>query len=304
MSSEGKSREAKRIAIYFALVGMSASFLVACASQSIPVTVSPTSFQSQIKPSKTSTPLPTTTPRPSITATAIPTTDEITLLASEFDVPAVCLFNYQVSKDRSWIGADCKLFRELITVEKSSGSKIVLPYQEIDEKAPSQFSTRPLGWSSDNQYFYFTTRCCEHEDNFNSNGPLYQFDIEKEVWNIVVHAVYEPFYFFSPDGERYVFLNHYLSDSSGLPEHLEIGMVDILSNENKRVVFRYIWGPLYDKPVYAWSENSDTFAIVLHRLITASEHTIESEKLLLRARFTKMDMELIEDFAINNLLEE
>jgi len=189
-------------------------------------------------------------------------------------------------------------------VEKSSGRKIVLPYQGIDEEAPSQFSTHPLSWSSDNQYFYFTTRCCEYEDIYNNNGSLYQFDIRKEAWSVVVHAAYEPFYFFSHEGERYVFLNHYPSDSSGLPEHLEIGMVNVLSKENKRVVFRYVWGPLYDKPIYTWSEKSDKFAIILHRLTTLSEHTIESDKVLLKVDFAKMNMELAEEFDITNLLEE
>jgi hypothetical protein len=301
MSSKKKSQAISRIVIFFVLAVMATTSLVACASQNISATISPTNSQIQIQPSKTSTSLPTTTPRPTITVTAIPTLDEITSLASEFGIPSVCLFSYHVSKARSWIGADCKLFRELIIVEKSSGKKIVIPYQEIDEEASGQFSTRPLSWSSDNKYFYFTTRCCENED---SNGSLYQFDIDKETWGILVHAVHEPFYFFSNNGERYVFLNHYLSDSSGLPEHLEVGMVNALLNTNNRIVFRYIWGPIDDKPIYVWSENSDKFAIILHRLTSIGEHTIESDEVLLKISFTKMDMELVEEFNRNNLLEE
>ncbi len=294
----------RQIATTVVLFGVVTIFLAACMSKDVSVTAYPLSSPTRSQLPDTSTPSPTETPKPTQTVTITSTTDKVVTLASEYNVPGACLFTYLESNDKVWIAADCKLFRELIMAEKSSGKKIVVPYQEIDEEAPGQFSTRPLSWSSDNRYFYFTTRCCEYEDIYNSNGSLYQFDIEKEIWGILVHAVYEPSYFFSLDGERYVFLNHFPSDSSGLPEHLEIGIVNVLLNKNKRAVFRYIWGPVYDKPIYAWSENSDKFAIILHRLITLSEHTIESDKVLLKISFTNMDMELVEEFDINNLLEE
>jgi len=305
MALKKKSRKIHRTAFDSLLSwGLAGILLTACASQKIVPTASPISTPTQKQPLETNTPTPTATPRPTMTIAPTSTFDKITELASNFDIPGVCLFTYFESGDQNWIGADCNLFREMIIAEKAPGNKFTIPYQEIDNEAPDYFSVRPLSWSSDNRYFYFTTRCCEYDDSSNSNGSLYQFDIEKETWNILVRAVYEPFYFFSHDGEQYVFLNHYLSESTGLPEHLEIGMVNIRLNENKRVVFRNIWGPIYDKPMYAWSEDGDKFAIILDRLTSLGEHTIESEDILLKISFTKMDMELVEEFDRDNLLEE
>jgi len=288
------------------LFGIMASILSACASQTtIPISTQTSTNIPTQRPFETSTPFPTLTPRPTLTIAPTSTLDNIAALASEFDVPAVCLFTgrYLVSKDQNWIGTDCKQNRELIIVDKLSREKITVSYKELDEETPENFSTRPLSWSSDNRYFYFTTRCCDHDDSYNSNGSLYQLDLEKESWRILVHAVYEPFYFFSNDGEQYVFLNHSPLDSSNSPDHLEIGMVDLLSNKNKRVVFRHLWGPLYDELIFAWSKNNDKFAIVLYRP-TFHPHEVTFNKEMLILDFNKMNMELVEEFNRNNLFGE
>ncbi len=110
----------------------------------------------------------------------------------------------------------------------------------------------------------------------------------------MVHAVYEPFYFFSNNGERYVYLNHHPLESSGYPEYLEIGMVDVLSNKNKRVVLKYYWGPLYDIPEYTWSSNGDQFSIVLEKIVAIHSDTIDFKKVRLKIDFKHWNMELVE----------
>ena len=303
MLREKKILSGRRVIFYaVCLLGFLASTLSACASQTaIPTQIS-TNIPTQ-RPLETSTPFPTLTPRPTMTIVPTATVDNIAALASDFEIPVVCLFTYRISNDRNWIAADCPLYRELVIANNSLGRKVVLPYQEIENEVPTNFSLRPLSWSSDNRFLYFTTRCCDYDDSYNSNGSLYQLDIDKESWRILVHAVYEPFYFFSNDGEQYVFLNHSPLDSSSSPEHLEIGMVDLLSNKNKRVVFRHLWGPLYDELIFAWSKDNDKFAIVLYRP-TFHPHEVTYNKEMLILDFNKMDMELVEEFNSRNLLGE
>jgi hypothetical protein len=275
------------------IFGFVAIIIVACSSDiSVTPTVNVLPTQTQFR--KTVTPTASETPRPTLTITSTPTVDKIAALASEFNIPAVCLFTYRVSNDQNWIGADCPLYRELIIANKFVRKSVFLPYQEIEKEASTNFSTRPLIWSSDNRYLYFTTRCCNYNDSDNSNGSLYRFDSEKESWSILVHAVYGPFYFFSDDGERYVYLNHQPLGDSGYPEHLEIGMVDVLSNRNKRLVLKYYWGPLYEKPEYTWSRNGDEFSIVLQKVIAVHPHTIDFKKVRLKINFSHWSMELEE----------
>ena len=287
MFSSREFRENRRIVRVNFILGIVAIFIVACSSE---ISVTPTfnvpPTQTQLP--KTVTPTFSETPRPTLTITPTATMDKIAALASEFNVPGVCLFNYRVSNDRNWIGGDCSLYKELIIANRSSEKKIILPYQEIEKEASTHFSTRPLSWSSDNRYLYFTTRCCEYDDSSNSNGSLYRFDSEKESWDILVHAVDEPFYFFSDDGEHYVYLNHYPR------EHLEIGMVAVLSNKSKRLVLQYYRGPLNETPEYTWSSNGDEFSIVLQKVVTISPHTISTEEVRLNIDFKHWNMELVE----------
>ena len=120
----------------------------------------------------------------------------------------------------------------------------------------------------------------------------------------MVRAVFEPFYYFSNDGNRYIFLNHYQNSTNSLfPEHLEIGIVDILANKNKRAVFQYLLGPFYGKATTKWSKDNNKFAIVLLRPRLEGDQALYDE-LLLTVDFVHMSMELVEKFDENNLLGE
>lgn len=294
----------------FYLSGIIVLLLSACASQQIPTGItSPTSVPIEISPSVTVTSIPTITPRPTQTVTATSTVDAITALASEFNIPAECLSAYRISSDRNWIGADCPSASELIIANKSLKSKIILPYQELVKEVDPNLSTLPLSWSSDNRYFYFTTLCC-NDTSSNSNGSLYRFDTEKESLSIIVRGKYEPFYYFSNDGNRYVFLNHYQDSINSLfPENLEIGMADILANKNKRAVFQYLLGPIYGtdhiygKATTEWSKDNNKFAIVLLRPRLEGDQALY-DQLLLTFDFVHMSMKLVEKFDENNLLGE
>jgi len=301
MFSKRKFRQNKwviRISFVFGFVGI---FVIACGSEisvapTIDILPTQTQFSETVTPIFSKTPNPSLTPRPTSTITATPTIDKITVLVSEFNVPAVCLFTYLVSDDQNWIGTNCSLSKELIIANKLAEKKFILQYQEFEKNVPANFSIRPLSWSSDNRYLYFTTRCCDYDDSYNSNGSLYRFDIEKESWGIVVNAIYKPFYFFSDDGERYVYLNHHpLEDENGF-EELEIGMVDILSNNSKRVVLKYYWG--YDTPEYMWSSDGKQFSIVLHKITAIHYSTIdittETKEVRLNIDFNRWYMELDE----------
>jgi len=299
MFSNREFRQNKRVTRTSFALGLIALFVVACSpgiNVTPPINTLPTQpqFSKTVTPLSSKTPNPSITPRPTSTITATPTIDKITVLASEFKVPALCLFTSLVSNDQNWIAANCPMSKELLIVNKSTGKKIILLYQEIEKEVPTYFAILPLSWSSDNRYLYFTTRCCNDYLSDSSNGSLYRFDIEGESWSILVRAVYEPFYFFSDDGERYVYLNHYPLESSGYPEELEIGMVDVLSNKNKRVVLKYYWGPIYITPEYTWSSNGDEFSIVLEKIVTIHPHTIGTENVRLKIDFKQWYMELEE----------
>lgn len=299
MFSNREFRQNKRVTRIFFVLGFIAMIVIACnsgTSVTPPINILPTQSQlsKTVTPIFSKTPSPSITPRPTSTITTSPTVDRITALASEFKVPAVCLFIYLVSNDENWIAADCPLSKELIIANKSTGKKIILSYQKIEREIPTYFAIFPLSWSGDNRYLYFTTRCCNYYLSDSSNGSLYRFDIEEESWNILVHAVYEPFYFFSDNGERYVYLNHYPLESSGYPEELEIGMVDVLSNKTKRLVLKYYWGPLYETPEYSWSSNDDEFSIVLQNIVAIHPHTIDFKEVRLKIDFKHWYMELVE----------
>ncbi len=162
MFSKREFRENRRAVRITFILGFVATFILACSSER---SVIPTLniFPTQTQFPKTVTPIFSETPRPTLTITTTPTIDKIAALASEFNVPGVCLFTYLVSSDQNWIGADCSLYRELIIANKSAEKNISLPYQEIEKEVSTNFSTRPLSWSSDNRYLYFTTRCCNSE---------------------------------------------------------------------------------------------------------------------------------------------
>ena len=209
----------------------------------------------------------------------------------------MCLFAYQVSKDGNWIGADCNTFHELIISQKGTNNKIAIPYQEILGKNPIAITVKPLSWSSDSRYFYFTTAtvCCSVYNQHEGNGALYQYDTKLNFWSILINASYEPYYFFSDDGERFVYIKQFNNPDDGI----EIGMVEILTKESRRIVLK---GYMVGKPEeYVWSRNKDRFAIILWELQFRNG---TPGNVLLRIDFKKLDMEIIEEFNWNNLLGE
>jgi len=268
-----------------------AVFVGACTARQGSSTPSSNNLPTSTQTSKTNTPVPTQTLRPVPTVTVTATIDTIAALASEFDIPVACLFSdtYLVSRDQNWIGTDCNAFRELIIVQKGS-KKIVIPYQDILDKSSNAFTILPLSWSSDNRYFYFTTStvCCSVDNRYEGNGALYQYDAEKNNWGVLINAEYEgseqPYYFFSEDGEHYVYVNQFYEFN------MEIGMVEILAKKSKRVTLQ---GFVIDGPEYAWSSNMDKFAIVLWELQFRDDRP---GNVLLKIDFKKMDMELVEEF--------
>jgi len=269
--------------------------LIACTPQETSVTPfqqsSPTSTQIQ----KTHTPTPIQTPRPTFTLTATPTVNTVTELASEFDVPAVCLFAYQVSKDKNWIGADCNISHELIITQKDAKNKTTIPYQDILDKDPNAFRIKPLSWSSDSRYFYFTTTvCCSNYSQREDDGALYQYDTKNTIWDILVNASYKPYYFFSDDGKRFAYIKQYNNPY----DEIEVGMVEILTKKNKRIVLK---GYLTEGKEYEWSKNMDKFAIVIWELQFRNG---TPGNVLLIFDFKKMDMEIVEKYNWNNLLTE
>lgn len=278
------------------------SILSACTLPSTTPTPLPIVTLIQRDPAETSTPFLTATPRPTATASPTSTPDVIATLSSEFEISGLCLFSYLLSNDENWIAADCRISKELIIVNQASKTKNIVRYQDIVDEAQDGLVLHPLSWSKDNKYLYFTTRCCHYDDALNKTGSLYQYDIEKTIWSKIVRAVYEPYYFFSADGDRIIFLNHHPLESSGYPEHLEIGMIEVSSNKSKRLVLKYYWGPLYEAPHYAWSNQSDLFGIVLDHVIAFHPHTIDTKAVLLRIDFKHWEMELLEDFDSTNLL--
>ena len=290
------------------LLGVLATILSACASQTVTPTLLSVNTLTQSKPSETSTPNPTKTLLPSPTITATPRPSKYTILSSEFDIPKSCVVayptaneTYRISIDQNWIAANCSLYQELVMSNKVSGKQVKVRYKEIETKVPENFLLRPLSWSSDNRYLYFTTRCCDPDDRENSNGSLYRYDLEKESWTILVRGLYKPFYFFSPDGERYVHLNHHTKENWFYPEYLEINMVDVLLDKNKRVVLKGVIGPLEDSPNYEWSATGDKFGIVLDRIYFGGDYSwLEPELLLID--FNYWAMELLDKFDGTNLL--
>ena len=279
------------------LFGMLASIFSACVSQIELSTPLPTVTLIQTIQIETNTPYPTTTPRPTVTDFSVSTPDKLANLASEFDIPTVCLFTntYLISRDQNWLGTDCKLNREMMVINKLSGDRFIAPYYKIEEDAPENFSIHPLSWSRDDLYLYFTTRCCSYDDMYNDNGPLYRYNTQNKAVDIVLRGSSQSLYFFSKDGERYVYINQY-------PEFtLEFGMAEIFTQKNKRVVLQ---GYMITNDIFQWSKDENKFAIIIDRLISRSEHTSDWKEVLLRMDFTKMEMELVDEFTRNNLFDE
>lgn len=305
MYSEKNAKLTCRVVIFLILSVPILLLLASCASNNVPVTVVPTNFPVLPQPSETNTPFSTSTPRPTATITISPTIDVITALASEFNIPPVCLFtnSYIISNDHNWLGVDCKSSQELIIVNKSSGNNTIVRYQDLDKEVPNNFFVLPLSWSSDDQYFYFTTRCCDLDKTYSHNGSLYRFDTQTKKWDVVVRTIIESYYYFSENGERYVFINPYTLDE------IEIGMVDTSINKSKRVNLKYYFVQLdYGETKHIWSNNHDQFAIVLEKItaihIGGIDAVDDTTDVVLRIDFTKMVMELVEKFDENNLLGE
>ena len=301
---------AVRQVIFYAvcLLGVLATILSACASQTVTPTLLSVNTLTQSRPSETSTPNPTKTLLPSPTITATPRPNKYTILSSEFDVPKSCLAayptsneTYRISFDQNWIAANCSLYQELVMSNKISGKQLKVRYKEIESGVPENFSLRPLSWSSGNRYLYFTTRCCNSDDRKNSNGSLYRFDLEKESWTLLVRGLYEPLYFFSLDGERYIYLNHHKKEDDYYPEYLEIVMIDASLDKGKKVVLKDYIGPIEETPSYKWSANSDKFGIIIERINFGGDYTWTESKLLM-IDFNYWAMELLDKFDGTNLL--
>lgn len=308
MFSSNKPQTVNQSSFHRLVLGIITLVFTACLSVPAVATSTPV-FLNQTQPPATSIPTFTFTAtfKPTITIAATPTLDEITALASKYNIPSVCLFTYLESSDHEWIGADCNLFRELLIAQKH-GEQYKIPYQELPEMDPDYSTIHPLSWSADNRYFYFTpaTRCCLSFSPFNSPdtyGSLYQYDTEKKTSSIVIRSIYMPSYFFSNDGKRYIYLNHHTSDHGYSPEYLEIGMVEPNVNKSKRIVLKYYWGPIYNEPIFAWSKNNERFAIVIYQ-VTFHPHEVDLNKILLKVDFTKMEMEFVEGFNLDKVLEE
>lgn len=297
MLPEREFRQNKRkIGITFVL-GAITVIVIAC-SPRINITSTLTIPPTQTRFSKTiaskfyRTPSATLTARPTSTITITPTIDKIVALVSDFKVSILCLSNYRVSNDKNWIGADCPRSQELIIVNKSTGKKIILSYQEIEKDISSNFSIRPLSWSSDNRYLYFTTRCCEFNDSSSSNGELYRFDTENESWSIQVHVVDRPFYFFSNNGEHYIYLNYLSPEGSDFSEDIEICMVDVKTNKRKRIFLKYYRLSQYDTPEYTWSSDGNQFSLALEKITALYYDTLDFENAQLSIDFDHWAMEL------------
>lgn len=279
----------------------SLSFIAGCAAQQVPSPKeSPTNIPTTMLPSATNTLRPTTTPRPTPLSTVTPKPNTAPAYAVEFNVPRSCLSFYTISSDQDWIAGDCQLYGELILSNKTSGKQIQIRYKDIDPGFPENFSMRPLSWASDNRYLYFTTRCCNPDDRDNSNGALYRFDIDEHTWSMLIRAVYKPFYFFSPDGEKYVYLNHYSAEGAIYPEHLEIGMVDVPLNKNKRIVLQNYIGPIESRPEIKWSKSGNKFAVILNSVIYEGDSTWLDPGILI-VDFNRWEMELHDDINFHTL---
>lgn len=293
MSLKKKSRKINQIVFQiFLLTEIVAIFLTGCTTPTAIATVSPTNIPIQTQQLETNTPLPTWTPRPTNTIVPTPTLDNISAVASEFNISSLCLFNYLISRDQNWIGADCKLSKELIIVEKTSNTRHTIQYSEIYDGDPSIFTTIPLSWSSNNEFFYFTTstRCCVNDIRLGENGSLYRFSVKNKNWDVLVHAVSNPYYFFADNGDRYIYFNQFPYDA------IEIGMVDVFTKKHKRVVLK---GYTLDDPEYAWSKDKDKFAIVLWELQFRDG---TPGNVMLKIDFNYWEMEILEKFDRNNLL--
>lgn len=301
---------AMRQAIFYAicLLGVLATILSACTSQIGTPTLLYVNTLTPPRPSKTSTPNPTKTLQPATTITATPRPNKYTILSSEFDVPKSCLTayptsneTYRISIDQNWIAANCSLYQELVMSNKVSGKQIKVRYKDIESEVSDNFLIYPLSWSSDNRYLYFTTRCCESDDHESSNGSLYRFDLEQGSWILLVRGLYEPLYFFSPDGERYIYINHHIKETDFYPEYLDIVMVDVPLNKGKKVVLKNFIGPFESSPNYEWSATGDKLGIVLDRINFGGDYTwLESELLIID--FNYWAMELLDKFDGTNLL--
>jgi hypothetical protein len=152
------------------------------------------------------------------------------------------------------------------------------------------------------------TKCCFSFLPYNSAGsygPLYQFDTTNGSWGKVIRDVYEPLYYFSNDGTKYVSLNHFPPDTTGYPEYVEIRMTDISEDTTKRFVFKNVWGPIDGRtPLLAWSENNTEFAIVVEKLAAITGDMIWLTDVLLKIDFTHWKIELIDQYDGSNLLGE
>lgn len=301
-----------RQAIFHAVcsLGILATTLSACASQTVISTPFSTNTLTSTKPSITSTSDPTKTLRPTSTITATPRPSKFTILSSEFDVPKSCLVayptvneTYQISIDQNWIAANCSLYQELVMSNKVSGNQIKVRYKEIEPKVPENFSLRPLSWSNDNKYLYFTSRCCNPDNRENSNGSLYRFDLEEGFWTLLVHGLYEPFYFFSSDGNRYIYLNHHKKENDYYPEYLEIVMIDVSLNKGKKIVLKDYIGPIENSPSYKWSASNDKFAIFIDKITFGGDYTmLESDLLIIN--FDTFVMEFVDGVDFTRLFVE
>lgn len=274
--------------------------ITACAPSRTTVTPSPISSPTQSQPPKTSTPFATSTLRPTMTIATTATSDILTTLVTQYNVPLVCLSTaYLESRNQEWIATDCKLFQELVISSKAPTNKFTIPYQEIYNEDPNTFSIIPLSWSSDSQYFYFTTRCCTLENNLNEYGSLYEFDTDKNTWKILVRADEDPYYFFSENGERYIsFNNHIQSEGNGYQIYLEIGMAELSTRTNKRFVLQNYEIKRFEKEqVYVWSKDGNKFALIIGRLNRSG--TVD---VVVVVDFIKNSIERFENANINDVL--
>ena len=80
-------------------------------------------------------------------------------------------------------------------------------------------------------------------------------------------------------------------------------MVEPSAKKSKRVVLKDYWGPLYNEPNFAWSKNNEKFAIVIYQP-TFHPHEVLLNEVMLRVDFAKMEMELVEEFNLNKILDE
>ena len=165
-------------------------------------------------------------------------------------------YSLTVSPDQNWLANDCWRDHDFQITKRDGSVTWNVTYSELyPPPLDSNMlgGVKPLHWTDDSKYLYFTTTyCCVDTDAISQDQSLYRLDVQTGDWIEEIPGYFN-YYSFSPAGSRLI----YVPDEQTNGKSAVINIINLETGANTYI-------PLngYEQAAWAyWRKDGKAFAI-------------------------------------------